>query len=161
MIENWNDAKMSLFRWIKTFISGTEWKGYHGNINNEQAKDRLKDERNGIFLVYDDPDIKGQLLLAVHYHGEVHRVPIRQSTTDGKYRLGEETRAYQSVQRLIERHQRPFGWAVHLQGGRHVTLIGYVYLVTKPEGPDQNESLLLCETEPQGTESQLVCESEL
>lgn len=83
----------------------------HENINNERAKNLLKDERNGMFLVYD------QLLLAVHYHGKVHRVPIRRSYTDGKYRLGEETRTYQSVHRLIKRHRRPFGWAVHLQGG--------------------------------------------
>ena len=85
-----------------------------------------------MFLVYDDPDDQGQLLLAVHYRGKVHRVPIRRRTTDGKYRLGKVTRAYQSVHKLIKRHRRPFGWAVHLQGVERVILIGYVYTVTEP-----------------------------
>ena len=146
---------MSVLRWIRNFVRGREqedqqslcedhiictskgkkWKGYHGNISTKQAKDLLKAENNGMFLVYDaGPDEEGQFLLAVHYRGEVHRVPIHRNTTDRKYMLGHETRGYHSVHTLIKRHRRPFGWAVHLQGGGRVTLIGYVYTVTELVG---------------------------
>ena len=149
---NWNGTKMGVFRWIRNFVGGRgqedqqslfedhiickskgkKWKGYHANINQEQAESLLKDEKNVMFLVYDDPNKEQQLRLAVHYRDEVHHVRIRRRATDRKYMLGEETRAYNSVHRLIKRHRRPFGWAAHLQGVGRVTFRGYVYTVTEP-----------------------------
>ena len=114
-------------------VSGapTGWKGYHGAISNEQAENRLriKGASNGMFLVYDDPLHQGQYLLAVYYHGEVHRVRILRRS-DGKYVLGQDVpgaRAHDSVHKLIKHHRRPFGKAINLEGGGRVTLEGYVY----------------------------------
>ena len=128
-------------------VSGapTGWKGYHGAISNEQAENRLKIKgaTNGMFLVYDEPpDEKlkgnrrhramnqGQYLLAVYYNGEVHRIRILRCS-DGKYVLGQDVpgvRAHDSVHKLIKHHRRPFGKAINLEGGGHVTLEGYVYV---------------------------------
>ena len=106
-------------------VSGRCWRGYHGNISDREARRRLINETNGIFLVYDNPNVRGQLLLAVYYEGRVHRVPIRRRP-DLKYVLGEEGRAYRSVHRLIKRHRRPFGWYVNVRDGRHFQLNGHV-----------------------------------
>lgn len=114
-------------------ISGapTGWKGYHGEISNEEAESRLKiGASNGIFLVYDDPVHQGQYLLAVYYNRSVHRIRIIRRS-DGKYVLGEDVpgaRAHRSVHGLIKHHRRPFGKAINLEGGGHVVLEGYVYL---------------------------------
>lgn len=114
-------------------ISGapTGWKGYHGEISNEEAESRLKiGASNGIFLVYDDPVHQGQYLLAVYYNRSVHRIRIIRRS-DGKYVLGEDVpgaRAHRSVHGLIKHHRRPFGKPINLEGGGHVVLEGYVYL---------------------------------
>ena len=105
---------------------------YHCSITESEAKARLEKVavRNGNYLVYDFPTVRGNYVLLVFYEGTTHQWKISRRQ-DGRYILGEylqdqglqmDQTSYDSVKQLIKAHRGLSGKPLRLDNGETVTL---------------------------------------
>ena len=107
-------------------VKGHSW--YHGDISHQEAESRLRSGAkgaDGIYLVYDSPSRSDEYVLLVYNRGEMHRWTLSERQ-DGKVIIGENARAHDSVQKLLDYHSGIFGKNLKLQYGSPVKLRGFI-----------------------------------
>ena len=112
----------------------TDKKWYHGAITNVEAETRLKIAQNdGSYIVYDNPQKKGQYILLVYYKRNLYRWKISRRRSDKKYILGndgEGVTGYDTVPKLIKAHRGIRGKPIKLEHGGVLKLSkSYVYVM--------------------------------
>lgn len=113
----------------------TDKKWYHAKITDEEAERRLRQGSGGIngsYLVYDNPNKRGQYVLLVTHKGNLHRWRILHREADSKYILGKDgpgVEGYSSVRELIKAHRGIRGKPLKTERGISLKLSKeYVYV---------------------------------
>ena len=112
-----------------------EKRWYHGKISHREAEARLREGaggNDGSYLVYDNPNEKGFILL-VYYKGDLVQRKIRNrqpgSNMSDSFILGDGGPGYKTVRKLIKAHRGVFGRPIMLESGETVTLSkSYVFV---------------------------------
>ena len=110
----------------------TDKKWYHGGITDAQAEYRLRSvtQKDGTYLVYDNPAARGEYILLVTVNRKQHKWRIVKRR-DGMFVLGEAapgTRGHESVRKLIKYHRGVTGKPIMLEHGGRVVLGDYAYV---------------------------------
>ena len=111
----------------------TDKKWYHGGITDAQADFRLRSvtQKDGTYLVYDNPAARGEYILLVTVNRQQHRWRIVKRRSDDMFVLGEAApgaRGHESVRKLIKYHRGVTGKPIMLEHGGRVVLGDYAYV---------------------------------
>ena len=117
----------------KIFGVPTDKKWYHGSITDAQAEYRLRSvpQKDGTYLMYDNPAARGEYILLVTVNRQQHRWRIVKRGSDGMFVLGEATPGalgHESVRKLIKYHRGVTGKPIMLKHGGRVVLGDYAYV---------------------------------